>query len=90
MDGVPATTAMHFRNGAVAFQYVTTLLMEFVDEHKGTLNDTIQRFTYPADRLPPPANPARRNRRINPRRCRTFLSVLTTFTPDVSEFCGQN
>ena len=41
MDGVPATTAMHFRNGAVAFQYVATLLMEFVDEHKVTLNDTI-------------------------------------------------
>src|ERR1700740_348758 len=34
MNGVPATTAMHFRNGAVAFQYVATLLMEFVDEHK--------------------------------------------------------
>ena len=44
MDGVPATTAMHFRNGAVAFQYVTTLLMEFVDEHKVTLNDTIEHW----------------------------------------------
>jgi CubicO group peptidase (beta-lactamase class C family) len=44
MDGVPATTAMHFRNGAVAFEYVATLLMEFVDEHKVTLNDTIQRW----------------------------------------------
>jgi CubicO group peptidase (beta-lactamase class C family) len=44
MNGVPATTAMHFRNGAVAFQYVTTLLMEFVDEHKVTLNDTIERW----------------------------------------------
>jgi CubicO group peptidase (beta-lactamase class C family) len=44
MDGVPATTAMHFRNGAVAFQYVATLLMEFVDEHKVTLNDTIARW----------------------------------------------
>ncbi len=44
MDGVPATTAMHFRNGAVAFEYLTTLLMEFVDEHKVTLNDTIERW----------------------------------------------
>ena len=44
MDGVPATTAMHFRNGAVAFEYVTTLLMEYVDEHKVTLNDTIDRW----------------------------------------------
>jgi CubicO group peptidase (beta-lactamase class C family) len=44
MDGVPATTAMHFRNGAVAFQYVATLLMEFVDEHKVTLNDTIAQW----------------------------------------------
>jgi CubicO group peptidase (beta-lactamase class C family) len=44
IDGVPATAAMHFRNGAVAFQYVATLLMEFVDEHKVTLNDTIARW----------------------------------------------
>ncbi len=44
MDGVPATTAMHFRNGAVAFEYLATLLMEFVDEHKVTLNDTIARW----------------------------------------------
>ncbi len=44
MDGVPATTAMHFRNGAVAYQYVATLLMEFVDEHKVTLNDTIAQW----------------------------------------------
>jgi CubicO group peptidase (beta-lactamase class C family) len=44
MTGVPATTAMHFRNGAVAFAYVSTLLMEFVDEHKVTLNDTIDRW----------------------------------------------
>lgn len=44
LDGVPATTAMRFRNGAVAFQYLATLLMEFVDEHKVTLNDTIERW----------------------------------------------
>src|SRR5213596_743540 len=44
MNGVPATTAMHFRNGAVAFAYLGTLLMEFVDEHKVTLDDTIDRW----------------------------------------------
>src|SRR5947208_8354171 len=44
MSGVPATTAMHFRNGAVAFAYLSTLLMEFVDEHKVSLNDTIDRW----------------------------------------------
>src|SRR5213082_1194041 len=44
MTGVPVTTAMHFRNGAVAFAYLGTLLMEFVDEHKVTLDDTIDRW----------------------------------------------
>jgi CubicO group peptidase (beta-lactamase class C family) len=44
MTGVPTTTAMHFRNGAVAFEYLSTLLMEFVDEHKVTLDDTIERW----------------------------------------------
>ena len=44
MTGVAATTAMHFPNGAVAFAYVSTLLMEFVDEHKVTLDDTIERW----------------------------------------------
>jgi CubicO group peptidase (beta-lactamase class C family) len=44
MNGVPATTAMHFRNGAVAFAYLGTLLMEFVDEHKVTLDDTVDRW----------------------------------------------
>src|SRR5947207_2284840 len=44
MNGVPATTAMHFRNGAVAFSYLGTLLMEFVDEHKVKLDDTIDRW----------------------------------------------
>ncbi|MGH9098112.1 MAG: hypothetical protein ACRDWB_11880, partial [Acidimicrobiales bacterium] len=34
MNGVPATTDMHFRNGAVAFAYIGTLLMEYVDQHK--------------------------------------------------------
>jgi CubicO group peptidase (beta-lactamase class C family) len=44
IDGVPATTAMHFRNGAVAFAYLGTLLMQFVDEHKVKLDDTIERW----------------------------------------------
>ncbi len=44
MTGVPATTAMHFRNGAVAFSYLGTLLMEFVDEHKVKLDNTIERW----------------------------------------------
>jgi hypothetical protein len=28
MTGVPATPKMHFRNGAVAFSYLATLLLE--------------------------------------------------------------
>ena len=44
LTGVPATPAMHFRNGAIAFEYVATLLMEYVDEHKVSLNDTINRW----------------------------------------------
>src|SRR5437660_6234904 len=44
MNGVPATTAMHFRNGAVAFAYLGTLLMQFMDEHKVKLEDTIERW----------------------------------------------
>jgi CubicO group peptidase (beta-lactamase class C family) len=44
MTGVPATTAVHFRNGAVAFEYLGTLLMQFVDEHKVKLDDTIERW----------------------------------------------
>src|SRR5438105_4596201 len=44
MTGVPATTAMRFPNGAVAFAYVSTLLMEFVDEYKVKLDDTIERW----------------------------------------------
>jgi CubicO group peptidase (beta-lactamase class C family) len=44
MTGVPATPAMHFRNGAVAISYVTTLLMEDVDEHKVSLDDPVARW----------------------------------------------
>ena len=44
VTGVPATTAMHFRNGAVAFAYIGTLLMKFVEQHKISLDDTIDRW----------------------------------------------
>ena len=44
LPGVPATTDMNFRNGAVAFQYVTNLLLQFVDEGKASLDDTIDRW----------------------------------------------
>lgn len=44
MTGVPARKAMRFRNGAVAFAYVSTLLLEFVDEGKVKLGDTIDRW----------------------------------------------
>jgi CubicO group peptidase (beta-lactamase class C family) len=35
---------MHFRNGAVAFSYVATLLMEFVDQHKISLSDPVSKW----------------------------------------------
>ncbi|TDO11829.1 CubicO group peptidase (beta-lactamase class C family) [Mycobacterium sp. BK086] len=44
MTGVPATTAMHFRNGAVAISYVATLLLRLVDEKKVSLDDTLSRW----------------------------------------------
>jgi CubicO group peptidase (beta-lactamase class C family) len=44
MTGVPATTSMHFRNGAVAISYMSTLLLEYVDEHKVSLNDKVAKW----------------------------------------------
>ncbi|WP_293243954.1 serine hydrolase domain-containing protein [Mycolicibacterium sp.] len=41
MTGVPATTDMHFRNGAVAISYVSTLLLRLVDEGKVHLDDKL-------------------------------------------------
>lgn len=41
MTGVPATTGMHFRNGAVAISYVSTLLLILVDENKLSLEDKL-------------------------------------------------
>ncbi|MFN8126320.1 MAG: serine hydrolase domain-containing protein [Candidatus Nanopelagicales bacterium] len=44
LSGVPATPDMRFRNGAVAFAYVATLLMRFVDQGKVRLGDTVDRW----------------------------------------------
>ncbi len=41
MTGVPATTDMHFRNGAVAISYVSTLLLKLVDQQKVRLDDKL-------------------------------------------------
>ena len=41
MTGVPATTDMHFRNGAVAISYVSTLLLRLVDQGKVHLDDKL-------------------------------------------------
>lgn len=41
MTGVPATTDMNFRNGAVAISYVSTLLLMLVDEKKVSLDDKV-------------------------------------------------
>ncbi len=44
MTGVPATTAMHFRNGAVAISYVSTLLLRLVDQGKVSLDDKLSKW----------------------------------------------
>jgi CubicO group peptidase (beta-lactamase class C family) len=44
MTGVPATTKMHFRNGAVAISYVSTLLLRLVDEGKVKLDDKVSKW----------------------------------------------
>ena len=41
MTGVPATTEMHFRNGAVAISYMSTLLLRLVDQQVVTLDDPL-------------------------------------------------
>ena len=41
MTGVPATTDMHFRNGAVAISYMSTLLLMLVDEGTVSLDDKL-------------------------------------------------
>ncbi|MDP9168904.1 MAG: beta-lactamase family protein, partial [Actinomycetota bacterium] len=44
MTGVPATTGMHFRNGAVAISYVSTLLLRLVDQSQVGLDDKLSRW----------------------------------------------
>src|SRR5436190_2761236 len=44
MTGEPATPDMHFRNGNVAFAYLTTLLLQLVDEKKITLDDKLEKW----------------------------------------------
>ena len=44
MAGVPATTNMHFRNGAVAISYVSTLLLILVDEKRVGLDDKLSKW----------------------------------------------
>jgi len=44
MAGVPATPDMHFRNGALAFTYMSTLLLEFVDQKKVTLQTKLSKY----------------------------------------------
>lgn len=44
LTGVKATKRMRFRNGAVAFAYVSTLLMKYVDQGKVDLNATIDEW----------------------------------------------
>jgi CubicO group peptidase (beta-lactamase class C family) len=41
ITGVPATTDMHFRNGAVAISYVSTLLLTLVDDGVLRLDDPL-------------------------------------------------
>jgi hypothetical protein len=56
LPGVPATTDVHFRSGAVAFAYIGNLLMQFVDDRTATLNDTIDRW-MPSCHRPPTRSP---------------------------------
>jgi CubicO group peptidase (beta-lactamase class C family) len=41
MTGVPATSEMRFRNGAVAYAYLSTLLLRFVDQGLVGLDDAL-------------------------------------------------
>src|SRR5215207_155639 len=44
MTGVPATVDMHFRNGAIAISYVSTLLLMLVDEKQVSLDDKASKW----------------------------------------------
>ena len=44
MTGVPATTDMHFRNGAVAIGYMANVLLQLVDDGTVSLDDKVSRW----------------------------------------------
>lgn len=44
MTGVPAEPAMHFRSGSVGIAYMTTVLLQLVDEGKAGLDDPLSRW----------------------------------------------
>jgi CubicO group peptidase (beta-lactamase class C family) len=44
LTGVPATTGMHFRNGAVATAYMSTLLLRLADRGRVDLDDKLSRW----------------------------------------------
>ena len=44
MTGVPATTRLHVRNGFVAYCYLATILLEFVDRGKISLTDKLSEY----------------------------------------------
>ena len=45
MTGVPATKDMHFRNGAVAISYISTVLLQLVDQGKVRLDDKLSKWS---------------------------------------------
>lgn len=44
MSGVPATTAMHFRIGAVAIAYMGSILLQLVDQGQVSLDDSVGKW----------------------------------------------
>ena len=44
MTGVPATVDMQFRNGFIAYSYLTTILLELVDRKKISLDDKLSKY----------------------------------------------
>jgi CubicO group peptidase (beta-lactamase class C family) len=44
MTGVPATTDMHFRNGAFAFTYIGEIVAQLVDDEKMALDDPLAKW----------------------------------------------
>jgi CubicO group peptidase (beta-lactamase class C family) len=44
MTGVPATPQMHFRNGAMAFTYMASILLRSVDDQKLHLHDKLSQY----------------------------------------------